>query len=159
MDRRTIPLIEMQDHESWMRRCLALAGAARSHRHTAVGSLIVLDGLVVAEGEEGEDSLPAPLAHAEAVAVLKVIGQLPAPQLSQATLYTTVEPCLMCAYLVRRSRIGKVVYGTVTEGAGGVSSPYPILTAPDIPGWGNPPEVVGGILEEECRLLLSQRTY
>jgi tRNA(adenine34) deaminase len=111
----------------------------------------------LAEGEEGESSLPAPLAHAEAVAVLKILGKVPAPQLSEATLYTTVEPCLMCAYLIRRSRIGKVVYGTVTEGAGGVSSRYPILTAPDISGWGNPPEVVGGILEEECRALLTKR--
>jgi tRNA(adenine34) deaminase len=138
-----------------MKRCLALARAARARHYPAVGSLIVLDGVVLAEGEEGDGSLPVPLAHAEAVAVVKALGQVAAGQLSRATLYTTVEPCLMCAYLIRKAGIGTVVYGTETAGAGGVSSPYPILTAPDISRWGIPPRVVRGILEEQCRELMN----
>lgn len=142
------------DHEHWMRRCLALARSARDLGHTAVGSLIVVDGVVVAEGAEGEQELPAPLAHAEMVALIKALAGA-APQLSRGILYTTVEPCVMCAYLIRQARIGKVVYGTVTQGAGGVHGPYSILSAPDIRRWGSPPEILGGILEEACRALLT----
>lgn len=138
-----------------MRRCLELATEARSKGFSAVGSLIVRNGKVIAEGREGEPSLPALMAHAEAVALNKAVLHTGTKDLSHCILYTTVEPCAMCSYLIRLTRISKVVFGIRTSSVGGVSSGYPILAANDIAIWSASPEIVEGVLKDECRHILN----
>jgi tRNA(adenine34) deaminase len=70
--------------------------------------------------------------------------------LTGATLYTTVEPCVMCAYAIREAHIGLVVFGTTTTAPGGSGTFYRLLTDGMVAGWSPPPLVIGGVLAEEC---------
>lgn len=141
-------------HEKYMKRCLELAAQAKLNNKTAVGSLIVQDGVIIAEGIEGSTELPDILAHAEVVAIIKAIEFTGSKNLSNCTLYTTVEPCFMCSYLIRQSKIKEIIYGISTPETGGASSEYPILTAMDIQKWHPTPVVIDGILEGACRNIL-----
>jgi tRNA(adenine34) deaminase len=146
----------LPDDEKYMRRCLELAAIAKSNGKTPVGSLIVKDEKIIAEGIEGTGDLPALLAHAEVAAVLNAAAYTGSNDLSGCCLYTTVEPCFMCSYLIRRTRISRVIFGVRTSGTGGVSSDYPLLTAEDISQWPSPPSVTGDVLKEACSALLSK---
>lgn len=143
-----------QDHETYMHRCLELAAQAKVAGKTPVGSLILRYGEIIAEGAEGEAELPDMLAHAEVLAILRARTYLQDKDLSGCTLYTTVEPCFMCSYLIRQSRITAVVYGAPTNGTGGALSAYPLLTADDIDPWIFTPAVTGGVLREACLVML-----
>lgn len=137
-----------------MQRCIELATNAKSMGHPAVGAILVVDGTIIAEGKEGEEQLPQIMSHAENIAILKAIEKRESRDLSDCTLYTTVEPCFMCAYLIRQTKIKKVVYGTETS-AGGDSSAYPILRAEDIEAWKmSAPKVVSGVMRQACESLL-----
>lgn len=141
--------------EKYMQRCLELAGLAKAAGHTAVGAVVVREGQVIGEGAEGAGDVPGLLAHAEVLAILAATARAGSRRLSGAVLFTTVEPCFMCSYLIRLTAISRVVFGTRTK-AGGASSAYPFLRGTDVDGWGKPPEVVGGMLEEACLKLLQQ---
>lgn len=142
-------------HEKYMKRCLELATQAKSNNKTAVGSLLVKDGVIIAEGIEGSIELPDIISHAEVVAIIKAIEYAGSKDLCGYTLYTTVEPCFMCSYLIRQTKIKEVIYGTTTPETGGQSSLYPILSTIKIQKWQLPPEVIDGILEEECYNILN----
>jgi tRNA(adenine34) deaminase len=68
-------------------------------------------------------------------------------------LYTTAEPCLLCSFAIREARIERIVIGTSVPHIGGATSPYPILSAADVPPWGAPPTIVWGVLQKECEAL------
>lgn len=137
-----------------MNRCLALAARAKAAGKTAVGSLIVSNGEIIAEGAEGEPGLADILAHAEVLAIIRAQEYLQQRDLIGCTLYTTVEPCFMCSYLIRQTRIMEVVYGAPTNGTGGALSAYPLLRADDIDPWNFTPVVTGGVLREACLEML-----
>ena len=142
-------------HEEFMRRCIQLALLAKEQGNTAVGSVVVLGGKIVGEGVE---QLPAGnilAGHAEVVACQKAIETLTVRSLEKAILYTTAEPCFMCSYVIRQCRIAQVVYGTETPMIGGITSSFPILTAHGLNSWKPAPQVIGGVLAEECRRLHS----
>jgi len=82
--------------------------------------------------------------------VLKAIKKSGTKDLSDYVLYTTVEPCFMCSYVIRETRIARVVFGAKAGGIGGVYSPYPLLTATDISRWQTLVQVDGGLLETDC---------
>jgi tRNA(adenine34) deaminase len=141
------------DHESHMRRCLELAREAGDRGDTPVGALVVLDGRIVAEASEELPTGNLVTGHAEVLAVQRAIDSLGRTELSGGTLYTTAEPCFMCSYAIRQARIYAVVYGRSTPLIGGVTSAHPILTSVDLDPWRPAPQVIGGVLEEECRAL------
>ncbi len=140
-------------HEQFMQHCLKLAREAKKQGHTPVGSIIVKEGKVISEAREGDNVLPSHMAHAEAAAIVKALSKTGGKDLRDAVLYTTVEPCFMCAYLIRKTKIREVVFGIRTEQVGGFSSNYPFLAARDIPKWEIVPIVTEGILGGECRAL------
>lgn len=137
-----------------MQRCIELALMAKAQGSTPVGSLIVKDDTIIAEGFEGENYIPAPIAHAEIIAVLKAIQYRSSKDLSHCILYTTKEPCFMCSYLIRQAKMKGVVFALRTEDTGGASSIFPILTSADFKRWPAPPFVVEGVLESECLQIL-----
>ncbi len=137
-----------------MRRCLELAGAASLAGETAVGCVVVRDGEVIGEGAEATRSRIDPSAHAEMEAIREACQAVGSLDLSDSTLYTTVEPCFLCAYAIRSTRVGRVVMGTDAGEVGAVGSRYPFLSDPSFATWGPPPEVVSGILGDEARELL-----
>lgn len=141
-----------------MRRCLVLGRAALQAGETPVGSLIERDGTILGEGQESTRSLLDPSAHAEVQAVRAACRNLGSTDLSGSTLYTTVEPCVLCAYAIRRAGVSRVVYGIPAGQAGGVTSSYAILTDSTLTGWPAAPDVIEGVLAEECRALLQEHS-
>lgn len=136
-----------------MRRCLELALNARASGNTPVGAVVVMEGEVIAEAEEEVPTGLDPTAHAEVLAIRRACQALGTLDLSNTTLYTTAEPCWLCSYAVRQANLARVVYGRTSPPVGGVTSTYPILLTTDVPSWGKPPEVLGGVLEEACTAL------
>jgi tRNA(adenine34) deaminase len=145
-----------EKHEEFMRQCIKLAQIAKLKGKTAVGALIIRNEKVIAEGIEGLGELPAVLAHAEIIAIEKAVSLLGTKDLSGCKLYTTVEPCFMCSYLIRETKIDAVIYGAKAGEIGGFSSEYPILVGQNIKKWITVPIVIGGVLEEDCLKLLAR---
>lgn len=139
----------------FMRDAIRLARVALAQGDTPVGSVVVCDGRIIGEGIEAVRSENDPAAHAELRAVQQACHALGSLHLEGCTLYTTVEPCLMCSFVARSARLARVVSGKAVASIGGITSNYPILTGHDIPIWPRPPVVVTGVLEEECRALFS----
>jgi tRNA(adenine34) deaminase len=134
----------------YMRRCLVLAEIAAMAGDTAVGALIVRGGEVVAEGVERTRTILDPSAHAEVEAIRVACQRLDTLDLRGCVLYSTVEPCVLCGYAIRRTGIAHVVYGVPAGQAGACTSSYAILTDPDLEGWPPVPEITGGVLADEC---------
>ena len=91
--------------------------------------------------------------HAEIEAIRDAVQKHGAGAVRDATLYSTHEPCLMCAYVIRHHQVSRVVVGATVPAVGGFSSAYPLLTAGDIAIWSDPPQIVEGVLREACQAL------
>jgi tRNA(adenine34) deaminase len=141
------------EHEPFMRQCLELAAVARVRGDTPVGSVVVVGGAVIGEGVEALPAGTSIAGHAELLACQAALDASGRKDLSGAALYTTAEPCFMCAYVIRQLRVGLVVYGVETPLIGGVTSAHPILTDPALDGWRPAPAVIGGVLRGECERL------
>lgn len=142
--------------EEFMRQAIGLARIALERGDTPVGSVVVRNGQIIAEGIESvrrENDLSA---HAELKALQEACRALGSRDLSGCTLYTTVEPCWMCSFGIRTARLGRVVTGRAVPNVGGISSKHPILTDPCIPNWPPPPVVTTGVLERECEALFTR---
>ena len=104
-----------------MRHALELAHTARRQGEVPVGSLIVLDGERVGQGHNASIARTDPTAHAEVVALRDAAQHVGNYRLVGATVYCTVEPCLMCLGAMMHARIGRLVFGA-TEGRVGATS-------------------------------------
>jgi tRNA(adenine34) deaminase len=135
---------------TFMRRCLELAEKAALAGDTPVGAVIVRGGEVVAEGVERTRSALDPSAHAEVEAIRQACQRLATLDLSGCSLYSTVEPCVLCGYAIRRAGIAHVVYGVPAGQAGAWTSSYAILADRDLEGWPPVPEITSGVLADEC---------
>lgn len=140
-----------------MRRCLELAELAALAGDTAVGALIVRDGEIIAEGIERTRATLDPSAHAEVEAIRQACQRLQTLDLRGCSLYSTVEPCVLCGYVIRRTGIAHVVYGVPAGQAGASTSSYAILADRNLEGWPPIPEVTGGLLADECLAALRKR--
>ncbi len=116
-----------------------------------MGSVVVRHGRVIGEGAEATRGRLDPSAHAEVEAIREACRAAGSLDLSCATLYTTVEPCFLCDFVIRTSRIERVVVGTDAGEVGSLGSKYPLLADPSFRCWGPPPKVATGVLEEESR--------
>jgi tRNA(adenine34) deaminase len=141
----------------YMRRCLELAEMAAQAGDTAVGALIVRGGEIVGEGVERTRAALDPSAHAEVEAIRQACQHLRTLDLRGCSLYSTVEPCVLCGYAIRRTGITHVVYGVPAGQAGACTSSYAILTDRDLQGWPAVPAVTAGVLADECRAVLRRR--
>ena len=130
----------MENHSEFLQHCDKLAKLASDSGESPVGSVIVKDGIVIGEGVEKSRRSKDITKHAETVAILNAIEH--SHDLSGATLYTNVEPCLLCSYVIRHYKIGKVVFSKYSGELGGTHKPFNILTSPDFESWGNPPDVL-----------------
>lgn len=129
-------------HARWMDRCEELAREAGRAGNTPVGAVLVLDGVAIAEAAEETPAGPRPFAHAEILVVEQALKLRPRPDLREATLYSTVEPCILCGYAVREARIGRLILGRSAGEIGSIRSRFPVLTADWVDRWGPPPVVV-----------------
>ena len=136
-----------------MRQCIKLALIAKQRGDSPVGSVIVKDGKVIGEGIEGGKTHKDITYHAEIEAIRQATNLLQTQDLSDCILYTTHEPCIMCSYVIRHTKIQTIVTAISTDEIGGFSSHFPLLADTTIKKWTKPPNLINGILEEECRAL------
>ena len=137
-------------HEAFMREALAQAAAAAAAGEVPVGAVIVRDGAVVAAGRNQPIGATDPTAHAEIVALRAAARATGNYRLPGTTLYVTVEPCLMCVGAIVQARVDTVVYGADEPKGGGLRS---VVRLEDL-ALNHRFQVVPGVLEEECRMLL-----
>lgn len=134
-----------------MRRCIALARLAKERGESPVGAVIVHAGEVIAEGIEAGRTEQDITRHAEVIAINNARRALGTADLSDCILVTTHEPCILCSYAIRHHRIPLVAFGLAVGEIGAYSSELAVLKDRTVKRWGEPPEVIGGVLEEECR--------
>ena len=111
----------------WMRRALELAREAARAGEVPVGAVVVLGDEVVGEGRNQVEEAGDPTAHAEVLALRRAAQTHGYSRLTGAALYSTLEPCAMCAGAVILARIGRVVFGARDPKAGCCGSLYNLL--------------------------------
>jgi len=134
--------------EQYMQQALKEAQKAFDKDEVPVGALIVLNNQVIARAHNQVEMLNDSTAHAEVLALTSAYGFLGSKYLPDATLYVTLEPCLMCSGALFWSKIGRIVYGAPDEKNGyrrscGHNNPFHPKT-----------ELTGGVLEAHCARLM-----
>ena len=139
------------DDEKFMREALALAQAAADEGEVPVGCVVVRGGEIVGRGRNRREGAKSALAHAEIEAIAEACRKLGGWRLWQCTLYVTLEPCPMCAGAIINARLPRVVYGAKEPTNGCCGSAVDLFMLP----CSQKPELVPGVLEEECSAMLS----
>lgn len=123
----------------YLKRCAELATLAKAEGESPVGCVIVKDDKIIGEGSEKSKQLRDISRHAEMVAILDALKRT--DHLEDATLYTNVEPCLLCSYAIRHYKIKKVVFSNHSGELGGTKQPFNLLTTNEVEKWSSPPEI------------------
>ena len=139
------------DLEAWMAEALVEAARARDAGEVPIGAVVVVNGGIVGRGFNQPISSGDPTAHAEVVAIRAAARAIGNYRLTGATLCVTIEPCLMCVGACVHARIGTVVYGAAEPRTGALVS---TVRGAELPGHNHRLEVVGGVLEDDCRALM-----
>ena len=134
-----------------MLRALELARAAQDAGEVPVGALLVRDAAIIATGANRPIGACDPTAHAEIEALRAGARALGSYRLNDATLYVTLEPCLMCAAALVHARVRRVVFGAFDPQAGGAGSLVDVFK---LAGMNHRVDVFGGVLAAECGALL-----
>ena len=137
----------------FMRLALEEAALAFSEGEVPVGALVVIRGAVMAKAHNLKERLNDPVAHAEIIALREAAHRVDNWRLTDATLYVTKEPCIMCSGAMVNARLGRLVYGCNDSKGGGVNSLYTLLNDKRL---NHQVEVVSGVLDNECGLLLKR---
>jgi tRNA(adenine34) deaminase len=142
----------MTSYDAAMRAALVEARAALSASDVPIGA-VVLDpaGSVIARGHNVRERDRDPTGHAELVALRAAAAALGEWRLTGCTLVVTLEPCTMCAGAIVLSRLDRLVFGAYDEKAGAVGSLWDVVRDRRL---NHRPEVVGGVLADECRVPL-----
>lgn len=130
-----------------MRRALELAEQAEGEGEVPIGAVLILNGELMAEGWNQPLRTHDPTAHAEIVALRAAAARLGNYRLPGATLYVTLEPCVMCAGALVQARVARLVYGAPDPQRGAAGSAFELLTAPAL---NHSAEIAGGVLGDEC---------
>lgn len=146
-------MMDIEKYERLMRRCIELAKIAKCRGDSPVGSILVKNGQIVAEGIEGGNTHKDITFHAEIEAVRNATVRLGKTDLSDCFMVTTHEPCIMCSYVIRHHKIALIVVGMTTGEIGGYSSALPVLSDRTISKWSTPPKIIDKILERQCKAL------
>ncbi len=136
-----------------MRAALREAEEAARRDEVPVGAVVVHGGRIIGRGFNQREMLKDPTAHAEMIAITQAAAALEGWRLEGATLYVTLEPCLMCAGAIVNARIGRVVFGALDPRAGACGSLYQIGLDSRL---NHRFEVTGGVLAAECAALLQE---
>jgi len=134
--------------EYYMMMALKEAKKAFEDGEIPVGAIVVLNEKVIAHGQNMVEKLSDPTAHAEIIALTSAFNLLGSKFLPEATLYVTIEPCLMCAGAIYWSRVGRIVYGADDEKNG-----YKRIAAANWP-FHPKTELVRGVLKDQCGQLM-----
>lgn len=136
-----------------MKEALALAERAAAVGEVPVGSVVVLEGRVIGRGHNQPISSHDPTAHAEMVALREAARAIGNYRLTGATLYVTLEPCLMCVGALVHARVDTLVYGAAEPKAGAIESTQ---RAHEHPALNHRMTVVSGVLAAPCGAMLRE---
>jgi tRNA(adenine34) deaminase len=141
------------DYKLLMQQAISLAKEAAVKGDVPVGALVVDDsGKIVGQGANLREQENDPTAHAEIVAIRNAAKEIGNYRLDELTMVVTLEPCGMCAGAIAQSRIKRLVFGSFDDKYGAVGSVWDLLRdSRSI----YKPEVLSGVLEDECAKLLS----
>ncbi|MBN1679264.1 MAG: tRNA adenosine(34) deaminase TadA [Anaerolineae bacterium] len=139
------------DDITWMRLALDEAQAALEHADVPIGAVVVRDGDVIARTHNRREIDGDPTAHAELLAIREASRVIGHWRLEGATLYCTLEPCVMCAGAMILARLPRLVYGAPDPKAGAGGSIMDLLHHERL---NHQVEVVGGVLTDEAAALL-----
>ena len=142
----------MEADERYMREAIAEGAAAGAAGDVPVGSVVVIDDVVVGRGRNRRQASGDPTAHAE-VEALREASRATGNWRIEGTLYVTQEPCPMCAGALVNARVKRLVYGCANPKAGAVDTLYQIVTDPRL---NHRMEVTRGVLADDCADLLRQ---
>ena len=134
-----------------MNEAIALAMACEKEGEVPVGAVIVKDGEIIARGRNRRETEKNALCHAEIEAINEACKKLGGWRLFGCDLYVTLEPCPMCAGAIINSRIKTVYFGAYDNKAGSFGSVADFNRIP----YNHKPEIIEGVMEEECSKLLS----
>ncbi len=144
---------ERETDANWMRQALAAAHEARLREEVPVGTCIVVDGTLLAIAGNRTRTDSDPTAHAEIVALREAARKAGNFRITNAVVYSTIEPCAMCAGALIQARVRRLVYGARDERAGAVESRFRIC---DTNFLNHRIEINAGVLEEECREIMQE---
>ncbi len=136
-----------------MRAALAEAETAASEGEIPVGAIVIVNGEIVATGRNCSVGKSDPSGHAEIVALRAAGANSGNYRLPDATLYVTLEPCVMCTGAIVQSRIKRVVFGAYDKKAGALGS---VEDLSDSRAFNHRFEINGGVLADESASLLKQ---
>ena len=142
----------MLDDLAFVNEAISEAEAAERDGEVPVGALVVLDGEIIARGNNRVLRDSDPTAHAEVVAMRAAGRALGNYRLERCSLYTTLEPCAMCAGAILHARILRLVYAASDPKAGACGSVLGVMNHPQL---NHRVEVVSGVLAEECGAMLT----
>lgn len=150
---KNIKIMILTEHndEHWMAAALKLAARAQAAGEVPVGAVLVLQNKIIGEGWNQHIIHHDPSAHAEIMALRQAGQQQKNYRLPDATLYVTLEPCVMCAGAMIHSRISRLVYGANDNKIGAVGA----LTLLNHPAMNHQVEITAGVLVDACSQMLS----
>jgi tRNA(adenine34) deaminase len=143
---------EIADDEAWMDQALALAHDAAARGEVPVGAIVVRAGMAIGRGGNMPIADSDPTAHAEIAALREAARAAGNSRLPGATLYTTLEPCAMCAGAIMHARIARVVFGARDAKSGACGSVIDLFGERRL---NHHAQVEGGVRAEACAAVLS----
>jgi tRNA(adenine34) deaminase len=143
----------MNSDELLMREALRLAREAANAEEVPVGAVVAVGGEIIGRGANSPVARQDPTAHAEILALREAAARAGNYRLEQATLYSTLEPCVMCAGALVAARIRRLVFGARDLRFGGVRSKFRIADSGML---NHSVEIVEGVLAADCVELLRE---
>ena len=141
----------MFSDSDWMSHALALARQAEAAGEVPIGAVVVMDGAIIGEGWNRPIAEQDPSAHAEILALRTAAKRLGNYRVPGATLYVTLEPCVMCAGAIIQARVARVVFGARDPKAGAAGSVFDVLNSGRL---NHRVELTGGVMETQCAEIL-----
>lgn len=142
---------EKNTAEKYMKEAMKQAKKAYKLEETPIGCVIVYEDKIIARAYNKRNLKKSTLAHAELLAIEKASKVLGDWRLEDCTMYITLEPCPMCAGAIVQARVKKVVIGSMNPKAGCAGSVINLLQNE---GFNHQVEIVTGVLEEECSVMM-----
>ena len=140
--------------EFYIKKCIELAELSVERGEAPFGSLIVRQGKIIAKSTNANEKMRDVTSHAEIMVMRKAQKKLKSKDLRTCEIYSNCEPCPMCSFMMRELHFKRVVYGVRSPNMGGQSK-WNILQDKVLskikPFFSDEPEVVGGVLEDECK--------
>jgi tRNA(adenine34) deaminase len=144
---------EPESDAQWMRQALVAASEARERGEIPIGTCIVADGELLAVAGNRTITDQDPTAHAEIIALREAAHKVGNHRLTKAVVYSTIEPCVMCAGALIQARVKRLVYGAHDERAGAVESRFGVCNTDFL---NHRIEVSHGVMEHECRAIMQE---